>query len=79
MSINTLQRHCEIEKRYVHKGENKNEKVQSEFVSLVLSSVYKRFPIDGWWDAHLSCYRELVYHWLIYILFISESQDSLIQ
>ncbi len=71
MYINTLQHHCEIEKRYVHKGENKNEKVQSEFVSLVLSSVYKRFPIDGWW--------ELVYHWLIYILFISESQDSLIQ
>ncbi len=27
-------------------------------------------------DAPLSYFRELVYNWLIYILFISESQDS---
>ncbi len=51
----------------------------SEFVSLVLSSVYKCFPIEGSWDAHLSYFRELVYNWLIYFLFISESQDLLAQ
>ncbi len=37
------------------------------------------FPIEGSWDAHLSYFREPVYNWLIYILFISESQDSLAQ
>ncbi len=33
----------------------------SEFVTLVLSSVYKCFPIEGSWDAPLSYFRELVY------------------
>ncbi len=51
----------------------------SEVVTLVLSSVYICFPIEGSWNAPLSYFRELVYHWLIYILFISESQDSLAQ
>ncbi len=37
------------------------------------------FPIEGSWDAHLNYFREPVYNWLIYILFISESQDSLAQ
>ncbi len=49
----------------------------SEFVTLVLSSVY---TLSNWrWDAPLSYFRELVYNWLIYILFISESLDSLAQ
>ncbi len=51
----------------------------SEVVTLVLSSVYICFPTEDSWDAPLSYFRELVYHWLIYILFISESQDSLAQ
>ncbi len=33
----------------------------SEFVTLVLSSVYICFPIEGSWDAPLSYFRELVY------------------
>ncbi len=33
----------------------------SEFVTLVLSSVYICFPIEGPWDAPLSYFRELVY------------------
>ncbi len=37
------------------------------------------YPIEGSWDTPLSSFRELVYNWLIYILFISESQDSLAQ
>ncbi len=51
----------------------------SDFVTFVLSSVYICFPIEGSWNAPLSYFRELVYNWLIYILFISESQDSLAQ
>ncbi len=51
----------------------------SEFVTLVLSSDYTCFPTEDSWDAPLSYFRELVYNWLIYILFISESQDSLAQ
>ncbi len=73
-------RHCEIEKKnkYGHKGENKKLEIPlSEFVTLVLSSVYIFFPIEGSWDVPLSHFREPVCHWLIYILFISESQDSL--
>ncbi len=37
------------------------------------------FPIEGSRDAPLNYFREPVYNWLIYILFISESQDSLAQ
>ncbi len=37
----------------------------SEFLTFVLSSVYVCFPIEGSWDAPLSYFRELVYHWLI--------------
>ncbi len=33
----------------------------SEYVTLVLSSVYICFPIEGSWDAPLSYFRELVY------------------
>ncbi len=51
----------------------------SEFVTFVLSSVYICFPIEGSWDVSLSYFRELVYNYLIYILFIRESQDSLAQ
>ncbi len=83
---NTLKHHCEIEKKkkYGHKGKNIYiflERPLSEFVTLVLSSVYICFPIEGSWDVPLSNFRELVCHWLIYkyILFISESQDSLAQ
>ncbi len=47
-----------------------------DVLPLVLSSVYICFPIEGSWDAPLSYFRELVYHLLIYILFISESEDS---
>ncbi len=39
--------------------------------------LYICFPTEDSWDAPLSYFRELVYHWLIYILFISESQDLL--
>ncbi len=46
---------------------------------LLLSSVYICFSIEGSWNAPLSYFKELVYNWLIYILFISESQDSLAQ
>ncbi len=58
----TLQRHCEIEK------ENKYAKIKwesplSAFVTLVLSSVYICFPIESSWDASLSYFRELLYHW----------------
>ncbi len=39
----------------------------SEFVTLVLSSVYICFPIEGSWDAPLSYFRELVYKgWSIF-------------
>ncbi len=51
----------------------------SEFVTFVLASVYICFPTEGSWNAPLSYFRKLVCHWLIYILFISESQDSLAQ
>ncbi len=49
----------------------------SEFVTLVLSSVYICFPIEGSLDAPLSYFRELVHNWMIYVLFISERLDSL--
>ncbi len=61
------------------KRKKKLESPLSEFVTLVLSSFYICFPIEGSWDVPLSYFRELVCHWLIYILFISESQDSLEQ
>ncbi len=35
----------------------------SECVTLLLSLVYVCFPIEGSWDAPLSYFRELVYHW----------------
>ncbi len=47
--------------------------------SCVVLPVFICFPNEGSWDAPLSYFRELVYHWLIYILFISESQDTLAQ
>ncbi len=62
-------------KKYGHKGENKNYKVHCQNLSLLCCPVYICFPIEGSWDVPFSYFRELVYHWLIYILFISESHD----
>ncbi len=48
----------------------------SQFVTRVfLLSIC--FSVEGSWDAPLSSFRELGCHWMIYILLISESQDSL--
>ncbi len=44
--------------------------------SCVFLSVYICFPIEVSWHAPLSTFRALVYHWLIYTLFINENQDS---
>ena len=64
----------EGKKKYGHKDENK--KISPLCNSCVcLYSVC--FPTEESWDEPLSYFREMVYHWLIYILFIS--QDSLAQ
>ncbi len=67
--------HCAIENKnkYVHKGENKHNRT----FCVVLFLYVFQLKVG---EMHLlSYFRELVCHWLIYILFISESQDSLEQ
>ncbi len=55
-------------------GSSSTVRICNSCVSLCLC-----FLIEGSWDAPLSYFKDLVYNWLIYILFISESQDSLAQ
>ncbi len=53
-------------------------KVNLSLLCCPLSTLYA-FQLKVHEMYPLSYFRELVYNWLIYILFISESQDSLAQ